>query len=656
MTLHSLRISDSVWIDEKSFQALMELLDKYPHCVDQISLFTAMTHTPLPLGTMRERAGLLKERIRVVKEAGYDCGINLLSTIGHHEEDLESMFQGDYDRMTDCTGKVCRGSFCLFDERYHRDYIIPVYRMLAEAGPDYIWVDDDVRYGHAPAGAGCFCNHCLEAFNEIRHAHYSREELVAALRENDFGLRKAWLDFNSFKIGKLLEIIRKTVETVSSSIGLGFMSGSRFYEGYDFARWADALTDHGKITAMWRPGGGVYTDFDADELLFKSEYIGIQSSLLPDYVKIVQAEIENFPYQMQKSPRATALEGILYMTSGCTGAAFNVLPGESKEPVQNGEPMIRAIAETGGFARRLSDALRDTAICGVHAGWNRYSSIGGHGPLEFDGSEIAAAPRELFRLGIPQAFKMEEASCCILTGDAPYTMEKEKLLGLLKGGLFVDACAVRALNELGLGEYVGFQAGKAHPVDCREKYSDHPLNGEIAGRIRNCRQSFYPGESIELLPSPEAEVLSSAVDYHDRLMYPCAMGLYRNKLGGIVCASGYYPFKLITDGNKAMQLKRIFRLLSKDTLPGYLEPFYRARLTAHRKADGQMVWTLFNHNLDVGRDLSLILRTEKQNLYLTDMELRTVLLETEELNHGYRRAVLPDVKPWELVLIEEGQD
>ncbi|RAZ93838.1 hypothetical protein DK853_38230, partial [Klebsiella oxytoca] len=81
-------------------------------------------------------------------------------------------------------------------------------------------------------------------------------------------------------------------------------------------------------------GGGAYTDYCFDDIVEKEEEIGRQNALLPPYVTISLSEIENFPYQLvKKTPTSTALEAALSMTSGCTGAAFNILPSETGEPL-----------------------------------------------------------------------------------------------------------------------------------------------------------------------------------------------------------------------------------------------------------------------------------------------------------------------------------
>ena len=85
--------------------------------------------------------------------------------------------------------------------------------------------------------------------------------------------------------------------------------------------------------------------------------MGRQNAYLPDYVTVIQSEIENFPYQLlKKTPKSTALEAAMSMTVGCTGAAFNILPSETGESLDTIVPHLRAI-------NRLTAFYKKTRIC-----------------------------------------------------------------------------------------------------------------------------------------------------------------------------------------------------------------------------------------------------------------------------------------------------
>ena len=50
--MHTIRVAYENWIDSERFDALLELLKKYPCNIQSIALFTAATHAPLTLEEM----------------------------------------------------------------------------------------------------------------------------------------------------------------------------------------------------------------------------------------------------------------------------------------------------------------------------------------------------------------------------------------------------------------------------------------------------------------------------------------------------------------------------------------------------------------------------------------------------------------------------
>ena len=281
----SFRIGTSQWMPENRYRDLLALFERHKGVTDEITFFTSFTHPNIPLEEMRRRCELLSRRIAQAKALGYRSGINVLSTMGHHEENLPNSLSGNYTPVTDIGGGVCRGSFCPNDPNLQQ-YVRQIYQAAAAANPDYIWVDDDVRLmGHMPLGLTCFCDHCLAVFGKESGTNYTRASLRAALTTGTpqacAALRKAWLAHNRATIARLLGLIEQTVHEAKPGMPLGFMTGDRFFEGYDFDRWAETLAGPNRAPVYWRPGGGFYEDSSPGGLVGKSHDIGRQISFLP---------------------------------------------------------------------------------------------------------------------------------------------------------------------------------------------------------------------------------------------------------------------------------------------------------------------------------------------------------------------------------------
>ena len=642
---HSLRVAYENWHEEERFRSLLALLDEYPGTVGEVALFSSAVHAPLPLAEFKRRTEIQKERMKTLREHSLSAGINILASIGHHEEDLDDSLHGPYTFMTNRRGEVCRGSYCMNDERYLDEYIRPIYRVAAEAEPDFIWGDDDIRYGHLPIGNGCFCENCIARFNRDNGTSYTRETLLVALDRGDLSVRRAWLAHNSSTISRLFRVIGKTVREIDPKITLGFMTGERYFEGYAFREWAEALSDNGRYPIQWRPGGGAYEDFNYDGILEKAEQIGRQSAFLPDYVVSIQSEIENFPYQLlKKTPTSTALEAAWTMTSGCTGAAFNILPSETGEPLETVEPHLRAIEKMAPLYRLLGEKTAGLQPCGICTGWRPDSQLSvPAGSFDSAWGGMYSSAGEMFSFGLPECYRPEHACVTLLTGSFGTAWTDEELSSLLRGGVYADASALAFLNGRGFAEKTGFAVEKPYPVDARELYADVPLNAGIAGGkgiaggIRNCRQAFHGGDSYGLSPTQKGSTaLASLVDYHLRPMTDCCLGIYENADGGRFCVSGYYPYSWISDYYKTIQVKRLMVWLSKDTLPSYVFSYARIRNHTFVK-DDSVVTALLNPTSQDLEDVRIAVRTRKRSAVWYAQDGTETKIRAEMLENGYYR-------------------
>ena len=656
ISLHSIRVAYENWLDASRFTSLLDLLRKFDTGITSVSLFTSSVHTPLTLTETKKRAEIIRRRITEAKEAGFSCGINVLATIGHHHEDLENTPAIFYRTMVNAYGDSCQGTVCMNNEEYFTEYISQIYRIYSSLHPDHIWIDDDIRYGHMPIGNGCFCDKCIEKFNTGYGYDYDRESLRFALEEENVTLRLDWLAFRSETISNLLREIGRTVREVDENIMLGFMTGERYTEGYDFAGYTDALSDGGKYSVMWRPGGGAYTDRTFDDIVQKAEQIGRQNAFLPQYVSASRSEVENFPYNMiKKTPLSTAAEAFLGIMSGCTGAAFNILPSETLEPLETAAHHLKAIADIRPICERLVRETSSLVPYGIHTGWKTSSQaalpngqfINGYG------GSYSEYNRELFSFGLPESWCEENSPVCTLTGRCASVMTDDEIQSLLCRGIYLDVHALRDLTERGFGKYLGFSVGDIIPVDARESYTLDQLNVGFENSIRNCRQAFNGGDSFAIKPnSTDARILSRLVDYHENELAPCVSGIYENSLGGRVFVSGYYPYSWISDYHKTIQLKRILVWLSKNDLPAYVDSYCRIRCSAWSSNDTNdfRCAVLFNTSNDFLHDVRLCVRAQNRSYTVYDYYDRKQKINAEQQGE-YSVLTISNLAPYQGVVV-----
>ena len=652
----SFRIGVPLWSSEQRCNEVFNLFDKYKGVTDEITFFTSSTHPPVPLDIFKERAGILKLRMEQARKQGYRAGINILSTIGHHNENLENSLQGDYIRMTNIDGEICNGSFCPNDDHL-RDYVRNIYQSAANANPDYIWIDDDIRFGHMPIGLGCFCDNCLAIFEKESGVIYSRETLKKALNEGPkdkkLKLREAWLQHNRNTISRLFELIEKTVHDIKPSLPLGFMTGDRFYEGYDFDNWAKILSGPNHAPVFWRPGGGYYSDIATNELVGKSHDIGRQVAVLPQEVISIQSEIECFPYQrLKKSANMVALEAASHIAAGCTGAAFNVLSFYD-EPLDEYEPLLARLQEARPFFDLMTKTLGRSELSGVQTFWNKNSFITGkldEGNWLSSGNPLIS--HDLCNIGLPACYSGKKAQVTILGKDNIYALSKEEILNLLSGGVYMDAETLQQLNEMGFGELTGFKIAGSGNIDRIEKFTNHPLNGKFANCLRDNRQSFWKSTAWVLeATNSKAQTLSGLIDYSGKNISSCTSGIFENKLGGRLCVAGYYPYTFMENGSKSSQMKSVFRWLSKDSLSGYIASFHKINLWIREPQNGKIALAFTNSSFDPAKNVTLMLRTEKTAIKVYDMVCGEITIRSSGADGPYQKFIIPDVEAWQMRLI-----
>ncbi|HOD50270.1 MAG TPA: hypothetical protein PLJ71_08430 [Candidatus Hydrogenedentes bacterium] len=650
------RIGVPTYRNEARFQELLDLFERYRGVTDEITLFTSETHPPLPLDVMFERIALLESRMAMARARGYRTGINILSTVGHHEENLPNSLSGEFVPMTDVNGGVCRGSFCPNCEPM-REYIRRVYEALAKAKPDYIWIDDDVRlFGHMPIGAACFCDTCIALFGQRAGKTFTRESLSAALSSGPVAekldLRRRYLQHNRETIGNLFRMIETTVHDVQPGLPLGFMTGDRFFEGYDFDTWADILSGPGRAEVMWRPGGGTYTDERMAGITDKAHDVGRQTALLPGYVKCIESELESFPYQrLKKSAHSTFLEAAAYIAGGCTGTAFNVL-SMYDEPLDEYEPLVKRLRAGRPFLDVLARTLGRAPSIGLHSGWvkDTYAAQNVDGAW-FGGPGAPGHCNELWSTGLPAAYTAAHATVTALSGEQVMAFTKEELQKLLSGAVYLDGPALDRLNALGYGALTGFETVEVRHEDCIEEMTNHPLNGPYAGRRRNGRQSFWKCPAYFFRPTSDgAQALSRCVDYTYTETGPCCLGVFENGSGGRVCVEGYYPWQQVQTLSKSAQVKAIMRWLSRDTLPAYVASFHRVNLWVRRPHENTMAVALLNAYMDPAEGMTLLVHTAGDVMRITDMRGAQSEVEAAGADGPYKEFVLPAIAPWEMLL------
>jgi len=142
------------------------------------------------------------------------------------------------------------------------------------------------------------------------------------------------------------------------------------------------------------------------------------------------------------------------------------------------------------------------------------------------------------------------------------------------------------------------------------------------------------------------------VDYNNDEIAACASGIFENELGGRICAMGYHPFSEATYYWRALQMKKLFVWLSKNTLPSYVVSHYRLFHVAHKTEEKQLI-TILNPTNEPFKKVEIAVNTEKNTAEIYTQKQAEIPYKADVCGGDvYRKMVVEEILPYEMVLIE----
>jgi len=653
--LVSLRVWPPLWMHEARRAELRALLRQHRATIEEVCFFTSFTCSVLPFATLRERAERLKAILPEFKALGLRTGINHLATFGHLDENLANSLDEPWQRITDLNGTVAKGSYCPIDLRF-QEFTRRCYQALAEANPDFIWIDDDVRMlWHPPVEFSCFCDLCLARFGEETGAPWTRERAARVIHpegaEASRETRAQWVEHNRRIFNEVFALIRGAVDTVNPDLILGYMPTNQLYEGMDYPGWSAILAGPRRRPVKWRPGGGFYTDSHPLDLLRKAHHMGRTAAAIPAGDTDIQYEHENFPYQkLKKSETIFVAETAAALAAGCTGVALNLM-GIAPDPFDEYLPYFDRIRDAKPFFDRLAAVVGRRPAEGI---WPAYAAgktwAAGRSALTAGNDDPLSCLQELAEIGLPPAYGKAGARIHLLSGNAIHAFTRAEIEEMLSQAAMIDGPALRNLQDLGLADLAGFEIAGTRDHDTIERFTDDPLNGTHAGWWRDCRPSFWRTEAFILKPlDAPARPLAELIDFNGASSGP-VMGVFENRLGGRVATLGYYPWTSLQNLAKTAQMKSVCRWLSRDTLSAYVGSFHKIALWCRRGDQDQMHIALLNASLDSVTGVRLHVRDTRQ-FHLVRLDGGEELVKSIGHDGPYQVLELGLLGPWEMVVL-----
>lgn len=639
------RIWRPLWADEDRFCRLLELLQTHREAVDELSLFDHYVHVPgEPLAEAKRNAEMLRKRMHTARAAGFDSiGVNVIATLGHG---MQSGFRDmPFSPTVGHDGEVAESSPCPNRPDF-RAYVRDYYRLMAGAGPDFIWVDDDFRAVSHGVRYPCFCSFCLKQFGH----RGGREELVGALNEPDEGeLRREWTEFWADSLEQMASAIRGAVRSVDEDIELGLMTigySNSTYGGYPIGRWMEALH-----ATRGRPGHGYYSDRRPRDLLDKTVDVARQVRDYPARVRTIQYELENWPYTtLDKSARTVVNECTLALMVGCNGVAFNAI-SEVARRFEEYEPLLEAVAARRETWEALIRAGKGLPLVGLwpadHRSLMAERRVGEKGWFAEERAYDIQKPNELMQMGLPFTARREAACGTVLSGRLAEAFAEEELRRMLAGAALMDQDALAVLWERGLGELTGVRPGE-NVAGCWERFTDHPLNGEYADDGR--RVQPHSGAVLLQPVGDGVHDLAHAVGQADGEDRGICLSAFENGLGGRVAVATYEPWRRLGRVGKRRQLTALVDWLTRGDTPILIETTARVAPFVRREPHGEQVAVaLLNASFDPTDPLKVRIRARLRQICLVRPEARLTL--ESELQGEETVVTVPSVDPWSVAVL-----
>ena len=659
-----MKLSYRVWPlrykKESEFQQLLEFLTEHKACIDEISLFTEYWHHGYyPLDQFQDLSNMLKDRVIRLKQHGFDqVGINMLDTIGHLDEAWDVLPALPFQKMVGHDGTVSRSVICPNDPSF-QVYIQDKYKLIAEASPDFIWVDDDTRlFYHPSVFFACFCPICVSLFNRNYEVNYSKDALVDRLNDAEGGeLRVQWVEHNTATITSLMRIIARAVYAVNDQIELGLMTTGKDWTTYNGDRYDQWM---GELEAVkGRPGSGFFEDPMPIQLVYKAlGIVGRQAAAYPAHVTDIQYELESFPFQkLGKSIRAAMAESTASLLNGANGIIFDILKQEEGS-LADYHDLMKRIKQYRPFWEALVSRAKDMHSVGFYPAlssmYEARRSVTDGKWFAFPGGDKINQPYALSELGLPYTFKEDRACGIVLHGTMPMGYTKAELIHMLSSGVLLDGKALEVLWEMGLGEYCGVAIAKTYDNGVLEQFTADVLNGGHSGEQRDGRLSYSNDNAYVLQPlEAGVRVLSELISYTAENL-GSVFTIYENVLGGRVAVQGYMPWKHIHSSAKRWQLLSVCDWLSGGTLPVFIRQCVKVVPFVKVSADGKRgIIALLNTSLDETGPLDIEVRFPTASVAhwheLTISGLNVQLEQGSQVRNEADKTILkiPTIQPWE---------
>jgi len=584
---------------EECFAAVSEYL--FAGHVREVTFFDCLVHSVHKIKYYAEFADVFTQKAPILRKRGIRVGINHLTTLGFFYQGGEVVEKGLPLRV-DEQGNSTPGSIC----RSHpqcREYIRQTYTLLAKAGPDFLYVDDDMNFNR---NAFCYCPHCIARFEKetgllARYGQTADFESLMQLIRTEQEVRNSYIDFNKMLAEEIYGLIEKTVHGVLPGLELGLMTYGGPFLKSEIEDWTAALKGQCP-TLRTRPGGGMYTDGSIDELFRKLSSVAVQNEYLPSYVDKIQGELECFGPCQAKSLRFLTLECLSYLAVGCNGIAYSLVNISTPSEEYRKEFCNRwAVMERiDRFGEQMMQEIGDLPLTGIYG----FAQAHGDGHYTAKWNQTAVCKPALHYAGLPITYRSDRAQVYFVNAETVRDLSDEEIPTVFEKPVFLTGEAAYLLNRRGFAAYTGCKELNCYLEDTKKRIDRDSLCGiglSLMDGDLNSMQAFYHFPSYTMTLSNGGEVYATLVNFCGDELGVCTAATV-NAFGQRVVIDGYSEFMGADPYAQKLLQRQLYRYLS-DTVDYCLSP---GKISLFERQQGSRVaLTVLNPSYDGESDIEI---------------------------------------------------
>ena len=574
-----LRMYLPTWNYEKVLEDIIKFCQETQ--TKHVMLFTDAQHmvwNQLTLEEATKEANNIARAVVDLGKHGIKVGINssynmLMSRFDHSKHNPQ------YQHWATLADGTCEKRLpCLLDSAL-KTYLQEFYKILAEANPEYIYIDDDHRYIFAGRNNtwGCMCDLHIQEFSKLTGVNWTREALQKAIF-NDKEIQTKWIYFLQKGLEDIAQVIEKAVHSVNPNLTVGVMVPCLHLTNtynYNLPKMARLFQPDGKL--LLRPCIGPYSDRDRRQIIPGLFYMETIAHIMGDSAQYTP-EIETTPFsRFSKSCEVIRF----HIAQGIINGMYN--PAISACGYVGNSPFFEpAIAKLLKKEKPYFEALRKISPKrgtkkGVSLRFHRKSVLASPNLYSnFSDYYLPAFVAHDFLAGSGFCLTYDKSSVTFLIGDSVYAFSDEELLSYLKGNLILDSVAAKAFEDRGFGQYIGAKIAKMDAPFGAEYFSNPQFNGQYTGTYGSLKDT--PIASVQKIVDVDsnAKVLSCITDHDLEVICP-AMTIFENTLGGKVAVMAYrispteMDLRHLICYQKQTLMRNILTSMDPSSVPAFVE-------------------------------------------------------------------------------------